>query len=279
MRINTLIEEAWAKQGMKFTPRILASYSYAIMNGLIRQWLEPRPPSVWERPSGMYCARMKAYLKHGHPSNPLTAKTVRNFWLGDIYEATFVALALAAGAPIKYGLSSQLAVNTVWGEGHPDGVIEWDDPLTEVLEVKKMAPWPSYNKFKKETFSIADLDNTFGYRNQICMYVDAMIQEAIIPAEGNIRYVAINSANMEICERELVYDPDTVAWCRAANLAVNACSSPFEVEGLDPEPELRKGVPTGKLKAPAPCRISCSWPASCWEERGYRIDGDFLTKL
>lgn len=280
-RINDLIEQRWAEATLKFTPRLVASYSYAILNSLIRQWVEKDDEIIWERPSGTYCFRHKAFLKHGYPQDPFSAKTIRNFWLGDIHEATLVALAMAAGVPIKYGLASQLALNTVWGEGHTDGIIPWPAAPalgfeeTEVLEVKSMAPWPSYNSFKKNVNSIADLSNEFGYRNQICMYVDAAIQESIVPPEGHIRYVAINKASMEICERELVYDPDIVDFCKEGAEKVRASKSPFEVEGLPPEEDPKRGG----LRAPIACRFACSQPLECWEERGYTYDNGALIQI
>ena len=270
-RINDLIEQKWAESAMKFTPRILASYTYSILNGVIRQWIEPREGSTWERPSGTYCGRNKAFKKHGYPEFPFTAKTIRNFWLGDLYETTFVALALAAGVPIKYGLSDQISLNTVFGEGHPDGIIMWDP--VELLEVKSMAPWPSYNNFKKSGNTIADLDNAFGYRNQICMYVDAAVQEGIIPAEGRIRYVAISKANAEISEKALVYDPDVVDFCRKMAIDVRASTSPFDLPALTPFTK------KGQLVTPVACRIACDWALECWEHEGLSFDGGDLRPI
>ncbi|KKL14619.1 hypothetical protein LCGC14_2513810, partial [marine sediment metagenome] len=71
--------------------------------------------------------------------------------------------------------------------------------------------------------------------------------------KGNIRYVGINKANAEICEKELVYDPDVVDFCRRMYLEVRASKSPFDVTPLSPETK------KGKLVAPVACRIACDW--------------------
>jgi hypothetical protein len=273
MRIKNMIEKAWEEGTFNLTPRIQMSYVTAVQNALIRQWIEPKHLSEWDRPSSWSCARKKAFIKHGYPEEQFPMRTIGNFWLGDLYETAFVTLALMAGAPIKYGLADQLELNTVVGKGHPDGIVIWPDTPKEVLEVKKMAPYPGFNDFKK-CESISDLSDTFGYRSQICMYADGAIQEGLIEPEGLIRYVAINASNFEICEKEFKYDPDLVAKCKKEASAIRKSKTPYELPSL-PRETVEK---TGMLKTPTTCRF-CSHAANCWENEGYRFDGGALTLL
>ncbi len=139
----------------------------------------PAPRAPVTGSSNFYCARTLAYKMSGEPEKVIEGRSRNAFWIGDAVHAMVKAQAVLFGAPVVYPkadgvehvVSVVLAGDTI--RGHVDLVVEIDGALIPV-EIKSMSDYG----FKKATSAIAKgkpgTENTFGYVDQLQVYIHAM---------------------------------------------------------------------------------------------------------
>lgn len=193
------------------------------------------------------CALMAWYAYKGTVPLPLPARTLLNFYVGDIVEATVLQLAACAGVPIDEN-NRPLTVtrNGVTLRVHPDGrMMDGADGMVNV-EVKKVTAW-TFDEAKRE--GISDL---FGYLTQASLGVEAW-REAGFPQCAATEFVLISPDRMEIQSLRVPYNAGLVdAAMKRAAAAIEPTPPPIPKE-LMPR--------NGKLSKT--CGY-CSYVKTCW---------------
>ena len=270
-RITQAIQSTWDSgklgEGLKLTSEQLIAFQTHAEEGFSRQWLEPPQEPNWLRPSGWNCARKKAYIKlHPELATAFNFRVNCNFYFGDVVENWITSLALAAGVPLKHVGAKQLTLSTVLGDGHPDGIIAWDDAPHELLEVKKLSGY-GFRELKKAQ-TIREFDDEFGYRTQVSAYADGAIKAGLIDPAGPIRIIGVKLDPIEILEKVFVYDKQLIESRTAEAKKIEKATDVTELPVID------DAIPGVATKLRAACQF-CPFMKSCWEAEGVRLTERF----
>jgi hypothetical protein len=190
-----------------------------------------------------YCARKIGYQLHEYPSDPLPARSVMTFRLGDIIEAEVKSL-IAKYLPADYVIEcpQEPCSLTIAGreiQGHVDGVIK--APVSAILEVK------SINTMGFKRLDTEGVD--YSYKCQAVFYQKAMG----IPRTVFIYYDK-NTSHL----KQITYEFEEKIWQEVKSRWENVIAST-----KDKLPD-REYEPNAKGALPWNCTY-CSFMNLCWK--------------
>lgn len=214
------------------------------------------------------CARYAWHKYHGTPEGALEPEVQMNFWIGDLGEASLIALARLAGVNVE-GNNAPLQVLTPTGEWvtvHPDGWYRLPDGTVRNVEFKKVRQWSM-----EHTQETGKVDNDFGYLSQASMEIAAERGAGLSVTETE--FVLFAPENGEWASILMPYDQALVSLCLSTVSAACGLKAPPR---LDTEPEvewdrdLHARVQTGRSILPLLCRF-CPFRVECWPEAERKV--------
>lgn len=169
-------------------------------NAFRYQFLPPDP--TYTRAGKLYpsaatkCTRSLMYGYLGFPSEPLSARASFTFFYGQILEAGLLAAASLAGVKITDNNAlMEILIGGDFHRGRSDGIYWEEDYRRRNVEIKGMSGY-SYGRFLRE-----GLDDSWGYKGQINVYMRHMLAANLINEPAETVYVAINKDNLDMCEK------------------------------------------------------------------------------
>jgi hypothetical protein len=267
---------------------------------MTRDLMQPRDTRAGKESNTLYtgaCARKARLTFDGAERDPLRARTVLKFLLGDLVELSVLAMARLAGCHIEDN-NIDLTVKGEDGElvpVHPDGRFVAEDGTVYNIEIKSC---------DSRTFDTwldqGGPDDAWGYLTQASMEVQAW-REAGVKAMGTL-FIAVSTGSRQgsIAEFLMPYSEQLVVSWHERRLAVQqekvpeipfqaqpemafmrgkACNADWFAHG-EPTPRLNeKGatygwdVMTGRTVVPLQCSY-CDYKAKhCWQEAVLEMDG------
>lgn len=266
---------------------------------LVRDLMQPRDSRAGKESNTLYtgaCARKSRLTYDGAERDPLRARTLLKFLLGDLVELSVLAMAKLAGCPITDN-NIDLSVKGEDGKEvavHPDG-------LYRVGEVAYNVEIKSCDSRTFDTWlEQGGPDDAWGYLTQASLEVQAW-QEYGVPVQGTI-FVAVSTGSRQgsIAEFIMPYDPALVAgWhdrrrqAQGADLPAVPFTSTPEIDFMrgkevkaewfahgEPVPRTNeKGavygwdVPTGRQLVPLACSYCDFRTQHCWPTAEMEMSG------
>ena len=266
---------------------------------MVRDLMQPRDTRAGRESNTLYtgaCARKARLTFDGAEREPLRARTVLKFLLGDLVELSVLAMARLAGCHVEDN-NRDLTVKGEDGaliEVHPDGRFMDEDGTAYNVEIK------SCDSRTFDTWMEHGIDDTWGYLTQASMEVQAW-REAGVPAVGTL-FLAVSTGSRQgsIAEWFVPYDEQLViGWherrLAAQQIAVPAipfqgqpemvfmrgktCEADWFAHG-EPTPRVNdKGatygwdVLTGREVVPLQCSYCSFKEKHCWQEAILDIEG------
>lgn len=267
---------------------------------MVRDLMAPRDTRAGKESNTLYtgaCARKARLTYDGAARDPLRARTVLKFLLGDLVELSVLAMARLAGCDIK----DNNVDLTVKGEDgvlvpvHPDGRHEDDRCVQRNVEIKSC---------DSRTFDAwldqGGPDDTWGYLTQASMEIQAWREEGIPMNETIFVAVSTGSRQGSIAEWIMPYDEQLVIRWHERRLAVQqetvpsipfeaqpemafmrgkACEADWFAHG-EPMPRVNeKGatygwdIYTGRCVVPLVCSYCDFRTKHCWTNAVLEVDG------
>ena len=267
---------------------------------LVRDLLQPRDTRAGKESNTLYsgpCARKSHLTFHGAEREPLRARTLLKFLLGDLVEATVMAMAKLAGCHIEHN-NIDLSITGHDGKQvdvHPDGFYQAPDGTQFNIEVKSTDSHTFDEVARNNGFS-----DQWGYLTQASVECQAW-REYGKHVNGTLFLVVSTGSRIgSIAEYYAPYNQELVdAWhCRRdeaqSGLPPIAFSSEPEIvfrRGKDlnaetdfahgdPVPRLDKNgkiigydMPTGRQIVPLNCSYCDFRSTQCWKSAVMEIDG------
>lgn len=176
------INEYLSGKGRTLHETLLAEASKRTTYSFRRQLMVAREdmPGVLRMSSGGQCIRKQWFRFKGVEGEPLTARTLNTFLMGDICEVGLSILGRLAGWQLTGKPDGEDQLTTKVGNmeihGHPDDLLFVpEESKYYLLEYKTMSEY-SYRRFEKE-----GMDETWGYLTQCALYCRALgVGEAIL---------------------------------------------------------------------------------------------------
>ncbi|MEK6878993.1 MAG: hypothetical protein AABY22_05265 [Nanoarchaeota archaeon] len=204
------------------------------------------------------CARQSAYKYHGFEEEELPARTIFNFFIGDIVEMTVLMLAELAG--VKITLNNEYLHVIREGEAvvcKPDGLF-FDGKEYYNVEIKKMSDY-TFNDFEKGI-----LDDGWGYPAQYEMECEAW-RQAKKPVEKTI-FIGVKGLTGEFKEVIFKSDPKKLdSIFERIKKVKNSTKDVLPDRFYKPEIETYYKKKTGNLKLGIFCSY-CSFKDRCWPD-------------
>jgi hypothetical protein len=267
---------------------------------IVRDLMSPRDQRAGKESNTLYsgpCARKARLTFDGAPRDPLKARTVLKFLLGDLVELSVLTVARLAGCHIE---DNNLDLSLTGNDGkavpvHPDGRYTADDGTQYNIEIKSCDS-KTFDRWQEQ----GGPDDTWGYLTQASVEVAAW-REYGMSVNGTL-FLAVSTGTRQgsIAEFYKPYDEQLViAWHERRNAARadTVPAIPFEgqpemqfIKGKDidpahfefgdPTPRLDKNgkthgwdVYTGRTVVPLTCTY-CDFRAQhCWQQAEMEMDG------
>lgn len=215
-----------------------------ILEGISKEEAERVRMNPVRMSSGGHCARKIGYQMHGYPAEPIPARGLMVFRLGDTIESEIKAL-IQKYCPEDYLIEYpkdpiSVTINGVEVQGHVDGVIKLPSPA--VLEIKSI----NTLGFKR----LATEGISYDYRCQATFYMKALKLQRTV-----FIFYDKNTSHIE----QFTYEYDPKLWEEIEQRFQNVLKS--EKDNL---PEREFG-PNEKGKLPWQCSY-CSFNKDCWPE-------------
>ncbi len=272
---------------------------------MVRDLMQPRDTRAGKESNTLYtgpCARKARLTYDGADREPLRARTLLKFLLGDLVELSVLAIARLAGCEI---VNNNIDL-TVKGEDgkrvpvHPDGIyIErmqtYDNDIPYNVEIKSCDSL-TFNAW----LANGGPDDTWGYLTQASMEIQAWREAGMFVRKTIFIAVSTGSRQGSIAEFIMPYDEQLVIGWHERRLAAQqekVPEIPFQgqpemqfVRGkaLDPEhfnfgdpvPRVNeKGatygydVMTGRTVVPTACTYCAFMSRHCWKNAVMEMDG------
>lgn len=266
---------------------------------IVRDLMQPRDTRAGKESNTLYtgaCARKARLTYDGAERDPLRARTLLKFLLGDLVELSVLAIAKLAGCPITDN-NIDLSIKGEDGKEvavHPDGLFRID--------------WKAYNVEIKScdsrTFDAwlaqGGPDDAWGYLTQGSVEIQAW-REYGVPVNETI-FVAVSTGSRQgsIAEFVMPYDEALVVGWHERRRQAQAEAVPEIPFQAQPEIDFMRGkdvkaewfahgeptprtneksavygwdVMTGRLKVPLACTY-CDFRAKhCWQQAEMEMDG------
>ena len=279
---------------------VLAETVQRMRQVMVRDLMTPRDTRAGKESNTLYsgaCARKARLTLDGAEREPLKARTLLKFLLGDLVELSVLAVARLAGCHIE---DNNIDLSITGEDGkqvavHPDGRYVAPDGTAYNVEIKSC---------DSRTFDAwldkGGPDDAWGYLSQASIEVRAW-REAGVPAMGTI-FVAVSTGSRQgsIAEWIVPYDEQLVVSWHERRLQVQqiavpeipfsgqpemaflrgkACNADWFAHG-EPVPRVNeKGatygwdVMTGRTVVPMVCSY-CDFRAHhCWKDAVMELDG------
>ena len=267
---------------------------------LVRDLMQPRDTRAGKESNTLYtgaCARKSRLTFDGAARDPLRARTLLKFLLGDLVELSVLAVARLAGCHIE----DNNADLTVKGEDgvlvpvHPDGFYRDDTGTGYNIEIKSCDS-RTFDAWLEQ----GGPDDAWGYLTQASMEIQAW-REAGIPVMSTI-FVAVSTGSRQgsIAEFIMPYQEQLVIGWHERRLAARQIALPEIPFQAQPEMTFMRGkacqadwfahgepiprvneksavygwdVSTGRTVVPLVCSY-CDYRAKhCWQDAILEIDG------
>lgn len=267
---------------------------------IVRDLMQPRDTRAGKESNTLYtgsCARKSRLTLDGAAREPLRARTLLKFLLGDLVELSVLAIARLAGCHIE---DNNIDL-TVQGEDgvlvpvHPDGRYVDESGQSYNVEIKSCD-----SRTFDSWLEHGGPDDIWGYLGQASMEIQAW-REAGVPVQSTI-FIAVSTGSRQgsIAEWILPYREDLVIGWHERRLAVQqeavpaipfqsqpemafmrgkACDADWFAHG-EPTPRLNeKGatygwdVYTGRQVVPLTCSYCSFRAAHCWQNAVLEVDG------
>ena len=183
---------------------------------------------------------------------------IMRFLLGDLVEATLIAVMKAAGIEIQEEQQkTKINLDDTDINGTLDVII--DD---KVYDIKSASPYAFQNKFGKfGGYSKVKEDDPFGYVVQGYAYAQGVDK----PFGGWI-VVDKSSGEVTVCEAPDIQEQDKKDALDAATVNVRKLKKTKRIEKqFKPTDEIDKGEPTGNKLLPRECGF-CGFRHNCWSK-------------
>jgi len=303
-QVDTLIAErisAYLEQHDKSADAHVLSETVARMRQVIvKDLMQPRDTRAGKESNTLYtspCARKARLTFDGAEREPLRARTVLKFLLGDLVELSVLAVARLAGCHIE---DNNIDLSITGQDGkqvpvHPDGRYVADDGTQYNIEIKSCDS-KTFDRWAEQ----GGPDDTWGYLTQASIEVAAW-RETGRPINGTL-FLAVSTGTRQgsIAEYYKPYDEALVSgWHerRRAVLAEQVPAVPFEgqpemqfIKGKeigaeyfdhgDPTPRKDKNdrvhgwdVYTGRTVVPLTCTYCDFMAKHCWQQAHMELDG------
>lgn len=268
---------------------------------VVRDLLQPRDSRQGKESNTLYsgpCARKSHLTYHGATREPLRARTLLKFMLGDLVEACTLAMARLAGCHIT---DSQIDLSITGHDGkpvpvHPDGFYQAPDGQMFNIEIKSCDSrtfdyWQTNN----------GPDDTWGYLSQASVECQAW-REYGKDVNGTL-FLAVSTGSRigSIAEYYAPYQPELVeAWHNRRDEALSGLPPiPFSSEpeivfrrgkDLDPATDFAHGepiprmdkngkvigfdLPTGRQIVPLQCSYCDFRSTQCWKSAEMDLHGN-----
>lgn len=267
---------------------------------IVRDLMQPRDQRAGKESNTLYsgpCARKARLTYDGAEREPIRARTIMKFLLGDLVELSVLAVARLAGCHIE-GNNADLSVTGNDGKAvavHPDGRYTADDGVQYNIEIKSCDS-KTFDRWQEQ----GGPDDTWGYLTQASVEVAAW-REYGLPINGTL-FLAVSTGTRQgsIAEFYKPYDEALViAWHERRNAAMADAvpAIPFEgqpemqfIKGKEIDPRnFEKGEPiprldkngrthgwdvyTGRTVVPLMCTYCDFMTKHCWKNAEMELDG------
>ena len=269
---------------------------------ITRDLMQPRDTRAGKESNTLYtgaCARKSRLTYDGADRDPLRARTVLKFLLGDLVELSVLAMARLAGCHIE----DNNADLTVKGEDgvlvpvHPDGMYRHGPIGEEPYNIEiKSCDSRTFDSWMEQ----GGPDDTWGYLTQASMEIQAW-REAGVPVMSTI-FVAVSTGSRQgsIAEFIMPYQEQLVIGWHERRLAAHQIAVPAIPFQAQPESAFMRGkacdadwfqhgepvprvnekqsiygwdVLTGRQVVPLACSY-CDFRAKhCWQEAVLEVEG------
>ena len=294
--IRTYLEQ----HAKRLDEHVLAETVQRMRQVIVRDLMQPRDTRAGKESNTLYsgaCARKARLTYDGAERDPLRARTLLKFLLGDLVELSVLAIARLAGCHIEDN-NIDLTVQGEDGKAvavHPDGRFVAPDGTSYNVEIKSCD-----SRTFDALLAQGGPDDTWGYLTQASLEVAAWRQYGVPMTHSIFVAVSTGSRQGSIAEFIVPYREDLVIGWHERRLAVQqeavpaipfqgqpemafmrgkACNADWFVHG-EPVPRLNeKGaiygwdVMTGRTVVPLACTY-CDFRAKhCWQEATMEIEG------
>jgi hypothetical protein len=265
---------------------------------LVRDLTQPRESRAGRESNTLYsgpCARKSHLVFTGSQKEPLRARTLLKFLLGDLVEATILAMAKLAGCPIT---DNNIDLSITGHDGkqvpvHPDGLYQAPDGTLFNIEIKSCDSG-TFDRWDRENGP----DDTWGYLTQGSVECQAW-REYGKQVDGTL-FLAVSTGSRigSIAEYYKPFDPALVeAWhCRRYEAMRGLPSIPFAStpelvfrrgKALDPATDFTHGdpqprtnekgiygydIPSGRQVVPLICSYCDFRALHCWRSATLEMD-------
>lgn len=293
--IRAYLEQAEKQVNLKVLDEMVDRYRMTIL----RQLMEAKRDRKGKESSTLYtkaCARQARYTYDGAVGEPITARSLLRFLLGDVVELTVLALAELAGVPIQ----DNNRPLKIAGQGddtlvdvHPDGLYRHGDDFYNV-EIKSCdsRTWDRW-------YEQGGPSDTWGYCTQASIQCAAWREAGIPVLATNFIAVSTGTRQGSMADWIVPYDGTLVEAWHARRALVLAAAMPDMAYHAEPEIEFKRGsklnpedtlhgdpvprtnsagkvyghdVPTGRMLVPTPCTY-CAYRALDFPTAVMEVDG------
>lgn len=277
-----------------FSERVLSEARTAFERMVTRQLMETRPDRAGIEHNTLYshpCSR-KAYLTyHGAPREPLQARALVKFLMGDTGEILIGVMAALAGLDIGFN-NEELCITGKDGVKvpvHPDFLLH---ALPEYFNIEgKTCDTYTFDQWLAQ----GGPDDTWGYRTQASVEIAAW-REAGWQVNDTL-FIAISTGSRQgsIAEWRIPYEPDLVEAWHDRRAQARGAGKPALPFALEPESQFVKGkeapagaatprtdkngkvygwdIPTGRKVLPLLCSYCAYKQTVCYPTAVLELDG------
>lgn len=277
-RINQYLEST----GKQLDQVLLDEAGKRIQWAFKRQTMQDREeaPGVLRMSSGGQCVRKLWYRYNGVEGEPLGARVINTFLMGDICEVGLSILGRLAGWQLmgKPDGEDEIKISLPDGseiKGHPDDVLYVpEEKEYYLIEYKTMSEY-GFREFEKN-----GIDDAWGYKTQISLYCKALgFKKCILIGMcKNTGHLADQVIEMD----QSLVNAAIARWTRILN-------SPKEIPDREYHPvketkynrSTRSYDPTGRMILPFQCSY-CPFKFSCYKNLQVDTSGSkpvFLTQM
>ncbi len=279
---------------------VLADTVRRMRQVVVRDLMQPRDARPGKESNTLYtgaCARKARLVFDGAEREPLRARTLLKFLLGDLVELSVLAMARLAGCPIE---DNNIDL-TIKGEDgalvpvHPDGLYRVPSSQAYNVEIKSCDS-RTFDAWQAQ----GGPDDTWGYLTQASVEIQAWREAGVTVNQTIFLAVSTGSRQGDVAEFLMPYDEQLVIAWHERRLAVQqaavpdipfeaqpemafmrgkACDADWFAHG-EPTPRINeKGatygwdVYTGRSVVPLLCSY-CDFRAKhCWQTAVLEVDG------
>ena len=267
---------------------------------ITRDLMQPRDTRAGKESNTLYtgaCARKARLTFDGAARDPLRARTVLKFLLGDLVELSVLAMARLAGCHIE---DNNIDLSVKGEDGvlvpvHPDGRYVDEQGQSYNIEIKSCDS-RTFDTWLEQ----GGPDDTWGYLTQASMEVQAW-REAGMQVRGTL-FIAVSTGSRQgsIAEFLMPYDEQLVVSWHERRLAVQQDKTPEIPFSAQPEMAFMRGkachadwfahgeptprvnekgatygwdVYTGRSVVPLLCSYCPFMSRHCWKNASLEVDG------